>query len=193
MSAFQDVDQLTASLTRVQITNQPSRLLYVDVLNYSDSFFPLNDWSVTRAFSRVKDFVEAAVRANLILTVFIDDTTPSGESETKWTTRREKEITKGERNMPPGLSRMLGEMFSALGVDVFYSDEADCDTTIASFAHSDHANILSNDKDLLRYTGASFTQYGKYEISRDKRLVLIPKEHPSRLPRPIPIPLAKPR
>jgi hypothetical protein len=186
---LKSLDNLEQRLQNVHLKGpREERLLYVDLLNFCRFFFPeRRDWNVTRAFRRVRDFVKAATKSHFKLKVFIDDAMPSEETERKWRSRRVKEILKGERNVPPCLSRMLGEMFIDCDVEAIYSDEKDSDTTIACFAHADRADILSNDKDLFRYTGSSYTVYEDFEIKSNK-LFIFPKSRPSgRRPKPIPI------
>jgi hypothetical protein len=172
-------DNLSQLLQNVHLKDAgEDRLLYVDLLNFGDYFFPLSDWNVTKAFQRVRGFVSASANSHFKIKVFIDDAVPSIESERKWKTRREKEVRKGTKNMPTSMSRMLGEMFHDCGVDTIYSDEMDCDTTIACFAHADGADILSDDKDLFRYTDASYTLYSDFQI-KSKRMFIYPKPRPT--------------
>jgi hypothetical protein len=172
-------------------------LLYIDVLNYATDFFPLSDWHVTRAFSRVKHFVNASAKAGYTLKAFLDDTNITAEAMAKWQRRREDEVKQGKKNVPHGMNSMLGEMFGKCGVEVLYSSEADNDDTIAAYAHEHGAGILSRDKDMFRYIGATFTVYSEYSISPNGTLSIMPHPkgapgsftHPS--PRPLPSPLPR--
>jgi hypothetical protein len=178
---------------------QTSTLLYVDVLNYATDFFPLSDWNVSRAFARVTKFVNASTRSGYTLKAFIDDTIVSAEAMSKWKRRREDEVRKGKKNVPHGMNSMLGEMFGKCGVHVLYSAEADNDDTIAAYAHEHGAGILSRDKDMFRYIGATYSVYSEYSISNHGTLSITP--HPKAItgfvhpnPRPLPptLPLTRP-
>lgn len=149
------------------------KLLYMDLLNFGGNFFLISDWNVRKAFIKVENFVSAARNSGFHLKVFLDGVR-AGEAEMKWKTRREKEILKGEKNMPQGFAHMLGEMFADCGIQTMYSVELDCDTTLAYFAHADGADVLSDDKDLFRYTGASYIVYNEYEI-KNNQLFIFPK------------------
>jgi hypothetical protein len=153
--------------------------LYVDVLNYATDFFLLSDWNVTRAFMRVKRFVDASTRAGYSLKAFLDDTNISAEAMSKWQLRREDEVKKGKKNVPHGMNSMLGEMFGKCGVEVLYSAEADNDDTIAAYAQEHGAGILSRDKDMFRYIGATFPVYSEYSISNHGTFSITP--HPKGL------------
>jgi hypothetical protein len=175
-------------------------LLYVDVLNYSTDFFPLSDWNVTRAFARVKHFVDELARAGIGLKAFLDDTVISAEAMSKWQHRREVEVQQGKKNVPHGMNSMLGEMFGKCGVDVLYSSEADNDDTIAAYAHEHGAGILSRDKDMFRYIGATFPVYSEYSRSSTGIISLTPHlkgtpgafSHPSPRPLPSALPCTRP-
>ena len=173
---------------------QKISLLYVDVLNYSNDFFPISDWNVTRALARVKKFVAAAAKSGYSLKAFLDDTITSAEARSKWQRRRENEVLKGVKRVPHGMNVMLGEMFVQCGVDVLYSAEADNDDTIASYAQAQGAGVLSQDKDMFRYVGATFPVYSNYTISSKGDFSLTP--HPQsafRHPHPRPILTPPPR
>ena len=53
--------------------------------------------------------------------------------------------------------------------------EADCDDTIAFHAQVDGASILSQDRDFLHYTGASYALYKDYKVEKG-RLVLVKQD-----------------
>jgi hypothetical protein len=174
-----------------------SALLYVDILCYATDFFRRSDWNVTHAFSRVKRFVDAVTKAGYALKVFLDDTKISSEAMSKWRLRRVLEIENSRKNVPHGLSAMLGEMFRRCGIEALYSSDADNDDTLAAYAHAHRASVLSGDKDMFRYTGADFPVFSDYAISPSGALLLTP--HPKGLPgafrhpKPRPLPSTLPQ
>lgn len=141
-----------------------NKRLYLDILNYSTDFFLLHDWNCTRALARMDAFVSAAHNSGWSLKAFIDATSTSEEAKWKWRSRRAKEVRSGSKNMPHGCTILIGDMLRKCGVEVCYSFEADNDDTIAFHAQADGASILSHDKDMFRYLGATFTVFSDYEI-----------------------------
>ena len=63
---------------------------------------------------------------------------------------------------------MHGNMLVKYVVEVRYSVEADCDDTIAFHVQVDVAGILSQDRDFLRYTGASYALYKDYKVEKER-------------------------
>ena len=145
-------------------TEQHKTLLYLDALNYTTYFIPLHDWSCTRALARMDEFVQAASRSGVKLRAFIDESTNSDEASEKWRSRREKEVKTGTRMVPQGATVLMGDMLKMCGAEVCYSMEADNDDTLAFHAHADGASILSNDKDMFRYIGATYTVYSSFAV-----------------------------
>jgi len=144
-----------------------SRLLYVDILNYSNRFFPEGyAWDLKRASDGVNEFVAAARKSGITLKVFIDAETSTEEADEKWRRRREDEVALLKRVMPQGLQTLLGDMFREAGVEVHYSVEFDNDDTLAFFAQADGADVLSQDSDFFRYIGSSFRLYAGFSIER---------------------------
>lgn len=144
-----DIDNVSTTLNSLTLDDSDKSIisfhfLYVDILNYGQYFFPMNrSWNISNAYNLVKEFIQAADQSNLKLKIFIDDAVPSDEATRKWKSRRAAEVIKGIKNMPQGLSILLGDMFRSLGIEVHYSDEYDNDDTLAIFAHLDNAFILS--------------------------------------------------
>lgn len=79
------------------------------------------------------------------------------------------------RDVPRGLSVLLGEMFQRLDVDLHYSVDRDNDDTLAFFAHADGADVLSEDSDFFRYPGASFRIFKAFDIQHGQ-LKLVPHD-----------------
>ena len=140
------------------------KLLYVDILNYSEAFFkPYSRWNLKKSLEKVKQFVAAARKSNYKLKLFIDDSISTNEAVKKWRKRREREIIKGEKRVPQGTSVLLGDMFQRCGVSVLYSLKSDNDDTLACHAHADGADILSSDGDFFRYEGAAYTVWADFD------------------------------
>ena len=70
--------------------------------------------------------------------------------------------------MPRRRPLVAGDMLAKYGVEVRYSVEADCDDTIAFHTQVIGASILSQDRDFLRYTGASYALYKDYKVEKGR-------------------------
>lgn len=142
------------------------KLLYVDGLNFSNDFgFVTKTWTLNFPVVKIEKFVSAAKKSGWTLVVFIDAGIESAEALAKWRSRREEEVRREYRDVPQGLSVLMGDIFRSLGVTVYYSPfSADNDDCIASHAQRDRADILSNDKDFFRYIDHTYQRYGKFEI-----------------------------
>ncbi|KAI8817740.1 uncharacterized protein EV422DRAFT_508808 [Fimicolochytrium jonesii] len=141
-------------------SRRPWKKLYVDILNYSTNVFfftGIPHWAWQRGVERVGIFVKACHIGHWDPVVFIDGTPQTAEADAKWRNRRTVEITQERRNIPQGLSVILGEAFKKHGVDVIYSYGADNDDTLAAFAKRDKAILVSNDGDFWRYTRRNYT------------------------------------
>lgn len=161
------------------------KLLYVDALNFSGDFgFVNRTWSLKRPVAAITAFVTAAKASGYAMKVFIDAGIDSEEAIAKWTARREEEVRGEYKDVPHGLSTLMGDIFRSLGIEVFYSPlDADNDDCLASYAAADHADILSNDKDFFRYDGRQYYHlYGSFEII-DGQLKLHLKTPPKPNPR----------
>lgn len=166
------MDSLIHNVQSLTLEEAP-KLVYMDVLNFAMYFFKIRDhWSFQQAELKVHKLVASAKASNVRLKVFIDAFIQSEESIRKWRKRRENEVLRSIRNVPQGLNVLLGEMFAAEGVEVCYSVDADNDDTLASHAHHDNASVLSQDKDFLRYIGATYTIYTEFKVSKKGLLIL---------------------
>ena len=152
----------------------------MDGMNFAGGFFGYTKrpgvWNITASFKRVAKLVEAAERSQIMLKCFLDDTAPSEEASKKWKTRRVREIRAGEKNVPQGSGILLGDMFRELGIEVYYSDVADNDDTLAFYAQHDGADVLSGDKDMFRYVGSTFKVYDSWHFSKQGELILKEKK-----------------
>ncbi|KAF9362897.1 hypothetical protein BGX34_005304, partial [Mortierella sp. NVP85] len=168
------MDEITRRLARASLA-PVKRLLYVDIMNFSTSFFQINDhWSFRDASKKVEDFVRHAKNANFELKVFIDAFAETEEAIKKWKQRREIEVRDGVRRLPQGMNSLLGDLFKRCRVEVCYSTEADNDDTLASHAHHDGASVLSQDRDFLRYNGRRYDIFIDFHVDKNK-LVLKPR------------------
>ena len=169
-------EMLIPSVSPKGSVDRPKKLLYFDAANYARSFFCVHQrWNLTAAQSKVKKFHDASKRSGWTLVAFFDQAAMTKEAQEKWRKRREREVERGERSVPQGCLRLLGDMLSACGVDVRYSIEADCDDTIAFHAQVDGASILSQDRDFLRYRGATYKLYKQYLV-RKGQLILVEQD-----------------
>lgn len=172
-------DNLKSKILSLDIaSDEPkSKLLYLDAANYTSKFFMFHDrWNLTIAEKAVKKFCDTSKRSGFTIVAFIDQAAMTEEAQQKWRRRREREVRRGERSVPQGALRLVGDMLAKHGVEVRYSLEADCDDTIAFHAQVDGAGILSQDKDFLRYKNATYALYKDYEINKRGRLKLIEQD-----------------
>jgi hypothetical protein len=151
-----------------------SKKLYIDALNYGRHFFAEArfTWALEKPFERVKVFVAALRKAGFEPSVFIDEGIGSAEASEKWISRRMKEVAKGEKNVPQGMSYLLGDMFRSQDVPVFYSLDYDNDDTLAFYAQADDADVLSGDGDFYRYIGRKYTIYSDFEYNKNEIVLL---------------------
>ncbi|CEO95341.1 PIN domain-containing protein [Plasmodiophora brassicae] len=151
----------------------PARL-YVDALNFGGQFVSRDHWKLSEITDNVGLFVGAAKRSSIELKVFIDETIRTGDALQKWQRRREREVRTGRRNVPHGMSELVGDAFRQAGVDVHYSEELDNDDTLASFAQADGAAILSADRDFFDYRDSTFDVYDDFNVTASRALELRP-------------------
>jgi len=145
------------------------RLLYVDAANFTRRFFSYHDWWCLDAAQRnIQRFCSAAEHSGWTVVAFLDQATMTKEARAKWRRRREQSVESGERRIPQGGLRLVGEMFSAEGVKVHYSLAMDNDDTLARYAQADGASILSEDQDFLRYHGATYDIFKDFKIKRKR-------------------------
>ena len=131
----------------------------MDILNYSKNFFNPITWNFSSCQNEIEKFVQAARNSGYKIIGFIDDCHESEEAKFKWKSRREANMS-GEtiRNLPYGISEILGEMFRQCDVEVHYSI-IDNDDTLAYYANYYNCIVLSNDKDFRRYQPRNYIVY----------------------------------
>ena len=151
------------------------KLLYVDILNFSRSFFPsrIPHHHLRTPIKLIQRFIKAANASGFEIVVFIDAVQTSKEAIQKYVSRRTKEVIKGKHNMPEGLEALLADSFRANGVKVFYSTNVDNDDAVAAFAHHNKGAIFSQDNDFFRYNGANYPVYKAFKVNKN-RLILDP-------------------
>ncbi|KAF9342109.1 hypothetical protein BGX34_008790, partial [Mortierella sp. NVP85] len=89
------MDEITSQLATTSLSTQ-KKLLYIDILNFSASFFQVNEhWCFRKARKKVADFVKHAKNADFEIKVFIDAFIESEEAINKWRQRREIEVRNG--------------------------------------------------------------------------------------------------
>ena len=127
------------------------QLLYVDMMNYADHIFPMKaSWNMNKSFAATQRFVAAAKNAGFTIKCFLDDAQKSVEAVNKWRSRREREVARGIKAVPQGMTTLLGDCLRQSGAEVCYS-VVDNDDTLAYHAHHDGTTdapvfVLSDDK-----------------------------------------------
>ena len=151
---------------------QQKKKLFVDILNYGGYFFTQGGchWEVESALSKVEEFVKASKNSGYEMEVFIDAGIETEEAILKWRTRREMEVSKGERNMPQAMNVLLGEMFALQGIKVHYST-VDNDDTIVAFAVCYDGDIVSRDSDFMFYDKMPYRLYDQFLIKNGKLIL----------------------
>mmetsp|Transcript_13901 Transcript_13901/g.23054 ORF Transcript_13901/g.23054 Transcript_13901/m.23054 type:complete len:168 (-) Transcript_13901:1389-1892(-) len=110
----------TSSVTTRNSTEVPtnaasdaSKLLYMDAANFTGNFFKYKKpWSLASAQKEVLHFCQACTKSGWTLVVCLDQAIMTNEAMVKWRTRRGREVRKGERNVPQGALRLVGDIFS---------------------------------------------------------------------------------
>ena len=120
--------------------------------------------------NKVEKFVEAAKSSGYKIEIFINAANNTSESIQKWTLRRENEVIEGKKDMPHGLNILIGEFFKKFNVKVHYS-KVDNDDTIAAFANFYNGNVVSADKDFLRYLNRKYKIYDDFKVKNGKLIL----------------------
>lgn len=154
---------------KIPIQDSPAefveKLLYVDILNFITFFFKTGKWDIQKASKIVKKFISVAKNAGWKLKIFIGGVPKSKKSVAEWMKRREKEALECRKNVPQSCSTLIGDLFSAEGVEVVYSSEKDNHETMAYHAVADDADILSADKNFFRYKSANYRVFKNFYFS----------------------------
>ena len=79
--------------------------------------------------------------------------------------RQAKAIKQAYRYIPHSISQLLGDAFVKNGIEVHYSIE-DNDDTLAYYAYTDGAIIMSEDSDMWRYRPQPKVVYSDFKICR---------------------------
>mmetsp|Transcript_2305 Transcript_2305/g.3481 ORF Transcript_2305/g.3481 Transcript_2305/m.3481 type:complete len:434 (-) Transcript_2305:42-1343(-) len=152
---------------------QKQKVLYMDAANFSASFFPMwRRWDLNQASMYAQRFCSACKNSGYKVVAFFDQNMLTTEAQKKWRKRREREVRRGERTVPQGCLRLVGDMLAENGMAIRYSVEADNDDTVASWAQHDGASVLSGDNDFLRYRNATYTLYSDFSIKKRKLVLL---------------------
>ncbi|TNV77606.1 hypothetical protein FGO68_gene2387 [Halteria grandinella] len=156
----------------IKMESSHKKLLYMDGLNYADSFFQREGsfWKIEDARQLVAEFVEATRNSGWKLEVFIDAGIQSDEAQRKWKERREDDVRTGSLGMPVGLQFILSSLYIENGIKVHHS-KVDNDDTLAAYAQAHGAAILSRDKDFFRYRQMTYTVYKEFDIHNGKLLL----------------------
>ena len=109
-----------------------------------------NSWDIDVLERRVHKFCSLARNQGILIKVFIDGGYGTPETIYKYKLRQSKYIKKAYRYIPHSISQVLGDVFTKNGIEVHYSIE-DNDDTLAYYAHTEGATIMSDDNDMWRY------------------------------------------
>lgn len=136
--------------------------LYIDGNNITRTFFSYQDyWNFYKGKNEVKKFINNC-RNSYYEPIFIfDGIRLTSETINKWKSRRKENTIKMNCTNLPFSNFMLYEVLLMLNVNCFFSLEADCDHTLASYANynygmSNKSIILSKDRDYYRYIDRNF-------------------------------------
>ncbi len=161
--------------------------LVVDVLNFLIFFVPVNNkrfenasaWTLLREMKlRVASFMTACSHARITPHFVIDCGFASTECGTKWRKRREREIKEGYKAMPYYIDTALGAALRARGGDVIQAPNVDADDVVIATALHYSGDVLSQDRDMLRYTDVNWHStrlYESFRLNRHGRLELHPR------------------
>lgn len=161
--------------------------LVVDVLNFLIYFVPVKDkrfenasaWTLLREMKlRVAKFMNACSHARITPHFVIDCGFASAECGTKWRKRREREIKEQYKAMPYYIDTALGAAFRAHGGDVIQAPNLDADDVVIATALHYGGGVLSQDRDMLRYTDVNWDStrlYESFRLNRHGRLELHPR------------------
>lgn len=150
--------------------------LFVDA-QFAFARFVRQSWSMSLLYDQLWQFASMAFNSGYDLNIFCDSLENSnvwlsegssgGEKIEQWKRRKNGEIRQKKREFPYAWPTILGDMFWAMGVKVFYT-VGNHSETIASWAQqSNHPSpiILSNDKDFCRYFPATYRFTNDYNLS----------------------------
>ena len=161
--------------------------LVVDVLNFLNFFVPVNNerlenasaWTLLREMKlRVDSFMTACSHARITPHFVIVCGFASTECGTKWRKRREREIKEGYKAMPYYIDAALAAALRARGGDVIQAPNVDADDVVIATALHFSGDVLSRDRDMLRYTDVNWHSTRLYEffrLNRHGRLELHPR------------------
>ena len=74
--------------------------------------------------------------------------------------------------MPHSLTTIIGELFKKLNVKIHFS-KVDNDDTVAAYANFYNANVLSADKDFLRYINRKYRIYDNFKVKNGKLILFV--------------------
>lgn len=180
--------QAATSSALPSLDDTPGRHLVVDVLNFLIFFVPVKDkrfknaspWGLLREIKlRAARFVDACKHAGITPHFVMDCGFASGECKAKWKKRREREIKEQYKTMPYYIDSALGAALRAQGADVIQAPNIDADDVVMATALHYGADVLSQDRDMLRYTDVTWDcmqLYQSFRLNRQGRLELHPRD-----------------
>lgn len=162
----------------------PRRHLVVDVLNYLTFFVPVfggtpaSPWVILREMAqRARAFHAACMRTRLVPHYVLDCGSESQEAGRKWRTRRAQEVKNAYKAMPYAIDTALAAALRREGGDVLQAQYCDADDVIMALAVHLGADVLSGDRDMLRYSDVDWTRaqlYSNFKIQHQGALLLFP-------------------
>jgi hypothetical protein len=135
------------------------RELVVDGLNLMRSFLPIADRDLqgnapqiyAEAHVRIQEFKLASESSNMRVIFVFDNGQTSREAKEKWQRRRLEEVRKEQKQVPVNSSHVFRTLLEREGFTVYSPKNIDGDDAVAKLAKMNGADILSQDKDMLRY------------------------------------------
>ena len=163
------------------------RRLVVDVLNYLWFFVPItrdgsaDPWALfCEMRRRVKSFHAACLSLRLAPFYVLDCGSASSEAGAKWRMRRAQEVEDEYKAMPYAVDTALAAALREHTKDVIQAPNCDADDVIMALAAHFGGDVLSADRDMLRYTDVDWTLtklYTKFRMQKRCAMALSPSNY----------------
>ena len=136
------------------------KVLVVDSLNFMSRFIPNTEDAFKNAFApamfremraRVARMASAAKAGKFKLVWVFDNGQSTEEAKEKWERRRLEEVRSKKRDMPQGAAIFFQAALEEAGFLVLYPEGIDGDDAVALLAWALEGDVLSRDRDFLRY------------------------------------------
>ena len=144
----------------IQLTNTH---IVMDALNFLTRYFcpnftliktPLDVWTyvIEEIDNNIKKLIHAARNTGCTLHFVVDSGFQSDEAKSKWVGRRENEVKFGSRLLPLETDVILCETLRKYQQLVYCPVGLDADDIVVKLAIFYNGHVLSEDKDMFRYT-----------------------------------------